>query len=344
LEERLADLPADWHLRSVGSLERLPRRRRRLVPVDTSVVLRAVGILLIVCTHMHLYRVPGGAHLLLAVAGFNFARFQLAPGIGHRLRRGMATVARVAIPTTVWIGINMAVAGGYSLGALFLVNNYFGSPWRRDGRWQYWYFEAFVQIVVVLVVVFAIPAVRRLEERFPFGVACAALGASLVLRFGVLEFGDDYNAMFRPHTVLCFFALGWCAQRAATVQHRLIVTGAAALTVFGYFDQQFDRELRILLAVAALVWVVRVPLPRLVARAVGVLAATSMYIFLVHWQIWPVLDRTFDDRVAYVLTILAGVAVGLAAERAWSGARRLLGQTPRRVGGRVVGGLRLSTV
>jgi hypothetical protein len=102
-----------------------------------------------------------------------------------------------------------------------------------------------------------------------------------------------------------------------------VVTGAAALTVFGYFDQQFDRELRIVLAVLALVWVARLPLPRVVARGVGVLAATSLYIFLVHWQVWPVLDRNFEDHVALVLTVAAGVVVGLAVDRAWRGAREL---------------------
>jgi hypothetical protein len=104
------------------------------------------------------------------------------------------------------------------------------------------------------------------------------------------------------------------------------VTAAAALTVFGYFDHQFDRELRIALAAVALVWVARVPLPRLLARGVGVLAATSMYIFLVHWQVWPVLDRNFEGHVAFVLTVAVGVVVGLAADRAWHGAGAIVGR------------------
>ena len=64
---------------------------------------------------------------------------------GGRLRKVSTTIARVAVPTVAWIGTQMVLFGGYSLGALFLVNNYFGSAWRRDGRWEYWYFETFVQ-------------------------------------------------------------------------------------------------------------------------------------------------------------------------------------------------------
>ena len=69
-----------------------------------------------------------------------------------------------------------------------------------------------------------------------------------------------------------------------------------------------------------------------------------MYVFLVHWQVWPVLERNVDDHVAFALTILVGVSVGLAVERAWTAGRRLLGRTSRRTDGRAARGLRLSTV
>ena len=97
---------------------------------------------------MRVARLAGGAHALLAVVGYNFARFQLAgAGASGAVRRGLATVGRVAVPTSMWIGLQMLLVGGYSAGSLFLVNNYFGSAWRREGRWEYWYFEAFVQVL-----------------------------------------------------------------------------------------------------------------------------------------------------------------------------------------------------
>ena len=149
--------------------------RRFTTRIDTSVVIRAVGICIIVATHMHVARLAGGAHALLAVAGYNFARFQLAgAGAAGGVRRGLATVSRVAVPASLWIGLQMLLVGGYSAGSLFLVNNYFGSAWRRDGRWEYWYFEAFVQIFLVLTLVFAIGPVRRLERRQPFAFAFVA--------------------------------------------------------------------------------------------------------------------------------------------------------------------------
>lgn len=331
LEGVLGDLPMNWHLMTVSELESAagdvaPDPSRRMIRIETSVVIRAIAIALIVCTHMRLYRLPGGAHTLLAVVGYNFARFQLTPTeLPGRLRRSVASIARVAIPTSTWIGINMLLVGGYSAGALFLVNNYFGSPWRRDGRWQYWYFEAFVQIMIVLAVLFSVAAVRRLERRAPFAFALAILAAALAIRFELVVWGDDYNAVFRPHAVAFFVALGWCAHRASTTSQRLLVTALTVISTVGFFDQ-VDREWRIIVMIAALIWIPTLPLPALVGRVVAVVAAASMYIFLLHWQVWPLFTPWLDDRVAFVATM----AVGVAAWWVLTGVAERIGRAFRR--------------
>ncbi|MFT4617507.1 MAG: acyl-coenzyme A synthetase/AMP-(fatty) acid ligase, partial [Halioglobus sp.] len=308
LEELIGRLPVDWHLQSVSKLNALanehePDPTRRWVRLDTSIAIRALAIVMIICTHMGLYRVPGGAHTLLLVLGYNVARFQLSsadtPG---RLRKVLGTVARVAVPTVAWIGMQMLLFGGYSLGALFLVNNYFGSAWRRDGRWEYWYFETFVQSIIVIGLLFAIPVVRRAERRAPFEFALGVVAITLLFRFQIIELGDSYNSMFRPHTVACFIALGWAAQRARQIWQGLLVTALLAVTSVGYFDQ-VDREWRIILLGAALIWLPTIPLPRFAARPISVIAAASMHIFLVHWQVWPVFTPWLDLHLALVATI-----------------------------------------
>ncbi|MGK0312056.1 MAG: acyl-coenzyme A synthetase/AMP-(fatty) acid ligase [Ilumatobacter sp.] len=327
LEELIGRLPVDWHLQSVSKLNALanehePDPTRRWVRLDTSIAIRALAIVMIICTHMGLYRVPGGAHTLLLVLGYNVARFQLSsadtPG---RLRKVLGTVARVAVPTVAWIGMQMLLFGGYSLGALFLVNNYFGSAWRRDGRWEYWYFETFVQSIIVIGLLFAIPVVRRAERRAPFEFALGVVAITLLFRFQIIELGDSYNSMFRPHTVACFIALGWAAQRARQIWQGLLVTALLAVTSVGYFDQ-VDREWRIILLGAALIWLPTIPLPRLAARPISVIAAASMHIFLVHWQVWPVFTPWLDLHLALVATIATGVAVWWSLDRLCSKARQ----------------------
>ncbi len=78
LERALGRLPADWQRLPLRELEAMPKPARRWWPwwgatLETSVALRAVAILLIVGSHAGLFELWGGAHLLLGIAGYNFA-------------------------------------------------------------------------------------------------------------------------------------------------------------------------------------------------------------------------------------------------------------------------------
>ncbi len=284
--------------------------------LETGVVIRAVAILLIVCTHMRLFRLPGGAHALLALVGYNIARFQLVPhDVAGRMRRSMSTIARVAVPTSVWIGLNMLVVGGYSLGAMLLVNNYTGDAARRDGRWEYWYFEAFVQVMVVVALLFAIPTVRRGERRAPFAFALGVLAITLLFRFDVVQLGGDYNESL-PH------AHGRrSSSRSAGVRNARTASPSgcwsrplSCWTTVGFFGQT-DRELRIIAMVLALTWFPSMLVPRPLARLITPIAAASMWIFLVHWQVWPLFTPWMHNGVAFWLTIASGVGVWWVADR-----------------------------
>ncbi|MEQ1874553.1 MAG: AMP-binding protein [Ilumatobacteraceae bacterium] len=318
LEGIIGRLPDDWHVTAVADLECLNAGTTpsRLVRLDITVLMRAFSICAVVCTHMGLYRFPGGAHLLLAVVGYNFARFLLAAETGRaRLLAGLRTAARVAIPTSVWIGVNMLIAGGYSFGALALVNNYTGSSYRREGRWQYWFFEVFVQLLLVTSVLMAVPLVRRLERRLPFLFPLVLLAPLLMFRFRSWELGDHYNYLFRTHTVAWFFVLGWATQRADRVWKRALLSALAIAVVPDFFGRS-QREVFIVVGLIALAWLPVIPVPRILVRPMSALASASMWIFLVHWQLFPPLDELLKREVAFALTIASGVAVWWISLRA----------------------------
>jgi acyl-coenzyme A synthetase/AMP-(fatty) acid ligase len=323
LEAILHEVPDDWHVRPVTELDGLARRtvatgaarRLALRPMDTTVVLRAVAIGAVVATHMRLFRGPGGAHLLLGVAGYNLSRFHL-PLASARARVASASrsLARIAIPTSMWIGVNMFVAGGYSVGSLLLVNTYTGSPWRRDGRWQYWFVEAFVMITVAAVAVLAIPPVHRWAQRAPFGFALGLLVPGLAVRYRWIEFGDDYNYLFRAHSVAWFFVLGWLVH-AATRHWQRLVTSALVLTTVPDFFGDAPRERFIMAGFLLLIWLPRLPVPAALHRPVALVAESSLAIYLLHWQVWPPLDRALPRDLAWTLTLALGVVAGVAVRR-----------------------------
>ncbi|WP_334143364.1 acyl carrier protein, partial [Rhabdothermincola sp.] len=324
IEEALGYLPDGWHLIPVGELNRLePRHPNGGSQTETSVVLRALAIVGVVGTHVGLFGLLGGAHLLLAIAGINFARFQLASGDQrHHLRRAFASIGRIAVPTMAYVGLLHLTSDRYTVANVLLINNYLA-----DGVWRYWYWfvEVLVQVLLVAAAVFAVPGVRRLERRHPFRFALAVLLGALALRH--VPMGDPANDIYRTHSVLWLFALGWLVHRSTTIRQKALVSVLAVLTVSTFFTEP-SRDAVVSAGILAVLWVGSVRIPRPLARSLATLAASSMYIYLVHWQVYPVLDRHLPALPVTLLTVLAGLVTWLAMRavegcvaRAWLTAR-----------------------
>lgn len=306
LEEILGTLPRDWPTTPVGELIRTDGGpRRTLRHTETSVVLRAAAILLIVATHTRLWYLPGGAHTLLAIAGYNFARFQLAA------RTRLTTVLRIAVPSMCWIGLVAATTDGFEWSHALLLNGHLGPA---GARWSYWYIEAIVQILAALALLFAIPGSVGMERRRPFGFALGAVAVGLVLRPHLLGLLSADHATSRPHAVFWLFALGWAIARADTPVRRAIVSALVVATVPGFFGAP-SRELVVIVGLLLLAWVPTIVLPAALNRAVGVVAASSLYIYLTHWQFYPPVLRQHGALAAFTVSVLAGIGVAVAGRR-----------------------------
>ncbi|WP_332641721.1 AMP-binding protein [Aeromicrobium sp.] len=317
LSTRLAgegiDIAADWHRRTIADLVEAPTRRsRRGIRVEMSIVLRALAILLIVGTHGNLWTIPGGAHLLLAVVGYNFARFQLDRGGVDRLRSGGGSLVRLALPCMVWIGAVALVIGTYEPGTVFFLNGLVGSD-QWTVQWQFWFLEAIIWTQLIALVALAIPWLHRTERRSPFVFAMTFLMGSLAVRYAVTGVEAGATERYTPLIVLWCFMLGWAVAVGRTHLQRVVVSVVAAVATIGFFDDLL-REGVIIAGIMLLAWVPALRMPRWTSRAIGVLAAASLYIYLTHWQIYPYLE----DRVP-VLAVLASIALGLAYQAVWMG-------------------------
>ncbi|MEW2385428.1 non-ribosomal peptide synthetase [Micromonospora sp. NPDC047707] len=319
LEQELGHLPANWHTLPIAELRgregdrgrRSPESRRRR-SLETSVALRAAAIVLIVGSHIPLFTITGGAHLLLAVAGFNFARFQLTgAGRRDRLRQIGASLLRVVLPTTAWIGAVMLVNDQYELSTLLLVNSVL-RPDVPDG-WHFWFVEAVVYLLVGLAALLGLRRVDRWERRHPFAFPLGLTALALLGRYDV--FGLDARHDLPSALVAGWlFTLGWAAARADGVRQRLLVTAAVAVTVPGFFGQPW-REALIVAGFALLTWKPTVPSLAVVNKVAGVLAAGSLYIYLTHWQVYPHLRDL--PLVALAASIALGIAYAALVNRVW---------------------------
>ncbi|WP_274555635.1 AMP-binding protein [Streptomyces spiramyceticus] len=308
LEEVLGRLPDNWHTLPIRELRKppgqqagdRPNTRRRTRTLETGVALRAVAIVLIVGSHIHLFTIKGGAHVLLGVAGYNFARFHLTSADRReRLRNLGRSITRIAVPSMAWLALITLVTDDYGLTTVLLLTSLVGP---NDG---FWFIEALVYMLVVVAAVLAVPRLDRTERRFPFAFPAVLTALGLIGRYDV--FGLDA----RGHVPLVaglfwLFAMGWAAAKATTVRQRLLVTAVALVTVPGLFGQP-AREAVIMAGFALLVWVPKLPSLASVNRVAGVLAGSSLYIYVTHWQVFPRLEDQFA-----VLALVASLAVGIA--------------------------------
>jgi acyl-CoA synthetase (AMP-forming)/AMP-acid ligase II len=299
LERVLGRLPDNWPAIPVGELERRRQRPPRIPMVETNIVLRALAIVLVVGTHVMFFTIHGGAHLLLLVAGWNFARF-LLPGSPGRMVR---SAAFIAVPTVAWLVYRASVTDDVKIVNVLLVSNFF-----QTGAAGYWFIEVLVHALLVLAILFAIPAVRRVERAHGFAFALVVLGVTLLLRIGF----DDTDTFHERHLstlgAMWFFALGWVARQAITTARKCLVLTISVLLIPGVFDD-IAWEAVVLAGLVILVVLTRVPIPRPVVGVVSLAASASLYIYLTHYAIFPVLLVHVHESLVVVLSMAVGVLV-----------------------------------
>ncbi len=307
----LSTLPNDWaqlSARELAAKARAPEHAPRLTAaVETSVVLRAVAIVLIVASHANVLTVMGGAHVLLAVVGFNLARLQLTRSSRHERRRSLFRAARnVALPSALWIGGVTLLTGMYDTSTALMLNNLLGSDtW--DVRWQFWFLEAAVWALVGVGVVLPLATVDRLERAFPFGFAAGVFAVALAVRYVIAPGEAGPTERYALPVVLWCVALGWMAARARTRRECVITSASAVLACWGFFGDPV-REALVAGGVCLLVLAPRMRVPTVALPLLSTLAASSLFVYLTHWQVYPHLE-TDHPMLATIASFVVGVVV-----------------------------------
>lgn len=309
LERAIGRLPDQWQRLSLRELEASPKPRHRWwnswgSTLETSVALRTAAIVLIVGSHADLFKLWGGAHILLGVAGYNFGRFCLTPlPRPARIRHLRNTIAWIAIPSVLWIAAMLALTDDYRPSNLLLANKILG-PHDSLTAGRLWFVEVLVWILIALALVFWLPAMDRLERRHSFGVAVVFLIVGLALQWDATGSVPGPDAWF---TVLAFwfFAAGWAAAKATTSGQRALVTVLLIAGLHGYFGSSL-REALVLAGFALLIWLPALRCPSALAAAAAVVAEATLYIYLTHYQVHPLFG---DHRL---VGVIASIAVGVA--------------------------------
>jgi len=191
----------------------------------------------------------------------------------------------------------------------------------------------------LICVVLAVPAIRKFAARKPAFFGLAFIGAALAIRLiGGLMLDAAAHLFRSPDQMLIYFAAGWAI---AFAEWRLrlalfALLGFVSAMAWGWNDTHVAA---IAVAAGLIVFVRRVPMPRLAGRAVGAIAAASFYIYL--FNIFPMYatDIVLHARFGkfWLAQIAASLILGIAAsmllarsDGLWTRARRVI---PRRAAG-----------
>jgi hypothetical protein len=321
LEEQLGHVPNGWETMPFAELEKLGRARRGIAKVEPTILIRAVAILLVLFHHVSEIDMAGAAFSLLAVAGFNFARFQvpkLAAGEIWPCIRSM--LLKVALPYYALLTLFFLYLRQIWW-PLYLLFNNFTTGFRQNGvvRMQiYWFIEAYIGLYLIFCALFLIPAVRRLARERPWALVLPLIAVTTTLRI-TGELIEKTPAFYKntPLMLGYVFAIGWAIFIARTMWQRAALA-AFAIPLFYVLPPAHVEIGRAIFfaALLLLIFVPRIPVGGLAVRLLSLIAAASLYIYISHPLLLQPARKLFDGPVPQawwlpmvLLCVLAGIAL-----------------------------------
>ena len=272
-------------------------------------MLRAVAVLLILVSHADIAQVQGGAHVLLAVAGYNLARFQLAlaAAVRDRVRGILRSAADGRGPSLRSGSAAVALAtGDYRWQTALFLNGFTGSDrWSDD--WQFWFLEALVWCYLGVAALVAVPWVAPVVAALALRVAMAVVAGALALRYALVGVEAGAVERYEAVVVLWCLALGWAAAAADTTARRLLVAarrGCRDGRVLRRPPARAHRGRR-RDAAAGRPGGSRAPPGR--AGACRSWRPRSLWIYLTQWQVYPGIEDAGHPYLAVVVALAVGI-------------------------------------
>ncbi len=306
LERALGHLPDRWDTTPLGELATMATStgRSRWPRLESVIVLRALAIVLVVGEHDHLWTWLGGAHLLLAIAGWTFSRFLLTrTDAASRLPAHiLRSAALIAVPSSLWILLRATMTGSVHYADALLLGSVF-HPLVQG----YWFVDSLVQILVGIAVLFSVPAVRRFERRHRFALPAIVLAASLTLWL-IPSYDQTVSSdLYSTHLTVWLFVLGWMLHRATTPAQRAATVAATLVLVPSFFGSEYERAAIVLVGLLVLLFVDRIRVPRALVTPITAIAGASLGIYLTHFALLPLLGVGVPSAVLVGLGLVVGV-------------------------------------
>jgi acyl-CoA synthetase (AMP-forming)/AMP-acid ligase II len=314
-EDRFGPLPSGWESLTAAQLEesRAPAGGWFWRRLESATLTRAFFMICIVALHLDTFvysNTWGAAYFLFMLCGYSVMRFQW-PEISRtgRVDTILGTVLRVAIPTLLVIIPMQLWAGIFELKPLLLISNWFDS---REYQVAYYYFaEIYMQLLLVLAALLSIPKARELLRNWPMASCTALIALAMALSWMVDQVWDTNYLYHRtPIWYLWTVGAGMLIASARSLQDRVLAMVIVTIVVIMHHGVS-SASGYILGASALVLFWPEITVPSPVKTTVSEIAASSMFMYLSHYQVKSLIIRLFHAPKPW-LALFAAVGFGIA--------------------------------
>lgn len=333
-EKILGSVPEGWQVMTIAELCRQHVKQKQFWRwADTSMVVRAIAIAVVVAEHFHLLPYQyfrGSTTGLFIITGYFFGSLQVSTAFSNRsVRPLLRMLGNLIVPVMLFslvLYLWQWLRGNEPASTLLLLAENLKDYDPNSKTAYLWYLHAMIQLMVIFI--FAVWLYLRRKSgavdawRFAWGM----FWLSMVLKFGLpslfipdfLHSGVPVATVwsYLPTAHLATVTLGVLISVAGDRRKKLLLS--TVVLAYSFLHSMFSADsgyAYLIVFGVALLFLRRVPLPPLVSGIVLPVSGASLYIYLTHFQFAGIL-RVFNVDGPFVSTLFS-IACGVLVWRVY---------------------------
>lgn len=353
IEDFLGYLPQDWEKKPLRQFAQFwvdggnltTTRQSTWVSAEIAVLFRAVSIILMVMSGTAGFELLAATSTLFVISGMSFSRFvRPAILIAGNLRPTANLILKFAIPAALWQVLRSFWMNSWWVPNLLLLGTFFQNP--SKPLYTLWYLDVLAANLILLA---SITWLRYQVRTYRSGAALSAdtFWTDIVwLIFGFAlaaiqtlsgwwdgQVGTDSVAPFKWFWML---VLGVLITQANTPPRKWLITGLLAMLAVATYAAPIQNALASIgangippftvgyvgefffIALTLMVWVERIPLPRLLHRPLEIIASSTLFIYILHSAVTTHLMPKLHLPAWSPLEVTMAVGLGIVSSYLWN--------------------------
>jgi hypothetical protein len=289
--------------------------------IDTSDVLKALGISLVLLNHSTWHNLQGGVNILLLISGLNFARFSFKKDNIELAKDVVQLLKKLLIPSLLLIGFYSLVFARFDWKELLLISNFFYP--QKIAAFPVWYVEVITQLMLLIIILAFVFNFAKWTRTSPLGFSLIILVLSLLLPVLIDQYINSATLFWKlPHYIAWNFVLGWLLWACVDEENPspikltfcwLVTVASAYLVLQVYQDIPINRFIIFSVCATALIFFRKITLPRIFYRPTIILASAVFYIFLLHGGVMYLVTMLTASHFTYATTAVLKFVISMFA-------------------------------